>query len=160
MQRMLQTDYGGAFHQNRLVFDDFALFACPSADAAGVGARFEIFVGGGFIQFFHPAFDTHLTFQLRPEKGECGIRMGSQCTAFAAVVIGEKDKALRIDFFEQHHAAAWTAVYIDGGDIYRSRLVNLGTDGFIQPFFKLRNRMGIALFFRECLFAVIFADIV
>ena len=60
---------------------------------------------------------------------------------FPSGIIGKKNKTLLTHFFQQHHARAGALVFIDRGDIHRSRLVHLRGHGFVQPLLELRDGM-------------------
>ena len=86
--------------------------------------------------------------------------MCRQRAAFAALIVGEKHKAPVVYLFQQQDAAVGPAGFIHRGHAHGGGLFGGGMDGFVQPFFKLRQRLIGAIGLGKLLFAVVFTDIV
>ena len=86
--------------------------------------------------------------------------MCRQRAAFAALIVGEKHKAPVVHLFQQQDTAIGPAGLIHRGHAHGGGLFGSGMDGFVQPFFKLRQRRIGAISLGKLLFAVVFTDIV
>ena len=160
VQRVPGADQGGTGHQVGLAGEDLALVAGPGADAAGVGAGIEVGVGFGFGQLVDAAFDTHLALQFGPEEGEGDVGVQGDGTALAALIVGEEDEALVVDFLQQHDAGVGVAVFVDGGDVHGGGFMDLGMHGGIQPGAELFQRLAGAVGLGQFLPTVVLADVV
>ena len=105
------------------------------------------------------AFDAHLALKLHPVEGQCRPLCFGQLAAFAAVVIAEKHKTVRVETFQQHDARRRSPVGTDRGQIHCRRLWQLRLQGVVHPFAKLREGIGrkVALAQRGKL--VVFAEV-
>ena len=80
--------------------------------------------------------------------------------ALAALVVGEEDEALVVDFLEQHDAGVGVAVFVHGGHVHGGGLVNLRVHGGIEPLAELFEGLVGAVGLGQRLFAVVLADVV
>jgi hypothetical protein len=65
---------------------------------------------------------------------------------FAAFEIGEKDKAARVETFQQNRAQERLSGGANGGQAHRVGLGELRADSVVQPCFKLRDGFRAQIF--------------
>ena len=142
-RQKLRPVFGGVGDQNATVGDDLRLRGRPGADARVQRAAFVIgvaFLGGDFLNH---ALNPHHPLQFHPVKLQGCVGVASQFVAFAAVVVGVPDDALRVITLDQHHAGAGAHIAAHGGQRHGVGFGHLAADGLAQPQLKLLERVGV-----------------
>lgn len=138
--------------------DGRRLCAGPGTDLTAARTGRE--VGGAFVRGH--AFDlpggADLALQLFPVEAEGGMGVCIEFVAFAAVIVGEKREAARVERLEKHDADAGNCIGGRGGEAHGVCFYYRSGESFVEPSVELRYWVWKGKFFQQTRFGVVLAQ--
>jgi hypothetical protein len=100
-----------------------------------------------------------LALQLAPPEVDSCVRVCSKVACFLPLVVGEEDKPLFIESFQQHHPHAGLASIVDGGKSHSGWFRNFRFHSLPEPLRELGKWVRIKLRFGQSSGGVFLADV-
>ena len=141
------------------VFDHFALRGSPGAYPAAFGPAVKIFIIFRIAERHAESADTHLPFQLFPEKYQAGPGVFRQLLPFGTIIIREESKPFFVEPFQQHDARIGHTVGGGRSQRHGIDLIDARAQRFLPPFSELSERIGENIPLGEGLQFIVFAEV-